>query len=145
MWKKTALICLLANSLILCIAGQNFKLPKTTAPLAYTVNINTNIEAILFDGVVTIDIKVLQPTREIILHNQHLDITKLSAYDHCSRSSFQIISNTTLEQSDLYVIGFRDEMTVNCVYELMILYNGRLRINNTGLFLAHYEDGDNFG
>ena len=145
MWKKTALICFLVNLLISCIFCQSPRLSKATAPIAYTVNIITNIETTLFDGVVTIEVKALEATRELTLHNQYLTITKLLAYDHCSKKSFQIIRNTTIENEDLYVLGFRDLMTVSCVYELMIQYNGKFRFDNSGFFLSLYEDGENLG
>lgn len=112
----------------------------TAVPLDYTVNINTNFETLLFDGVVSINVKPLQVTKELFLHSRNLTITKLSAYDCSSKRYIQIIRNTTLLEPELYVITFRDELVVEYVYEIIIEYYGRLRSDNTGFFLNHYEE-----
>ena len=124
-----------------CKVNSTQFLQNSTKPISYTLILNASIEDTTFSGIVTIDIEVLQPTRSIILNKQFLKITKLLAFDKCNKKTLQIVMNETIDNSDLYLIGVRNNLVVGCNYELILVFDGTFRFNNTGFFITHYEDG----
>ncbi len=128
------------------IDGYAYRLPNTTKPEAYFIDLTTNIQSNLYNfvGTVNIDIVVLQPTPVITLHQRQLDISFVTLDNIPS-------TGTTIPLGAFYYDPITEflsiplesgTLTVGGRYKLTIIYTGRLRTDEAGFYRSSYLTDD---
>ena len=111
------------------------KLPKDIVPRSYQIYLEPNIEALVTDGVESIEIEVLKPTGHIVLNAVDTEIgaAKIAIGDRKEELTPQFDSNqqtvsfelTNILQPGLYTLSFK--------------FQSRIGEQPHGLFVQHYD------
>lgn len=128
------------------IDGYAYRLPNSTRPEAYKVELSTNIHngAFGFVGTVAIDILVLQPTPVITIHHRQLNIA-FATLDSLplGGSSIPLASHYYDPISEFLSIPLESgTLTVGSRYRLTITYTGTLRSDEAGFYRSSYVADD---
>lgn len=100
-----------------------------TKPLSYQLQIDPDLQESVFRGIVTIHIKVIYKTNEILLNSDHLHIRQVTVTTIGeSRKSIKLEFSTNLK--NLLVIRLKQWLPVDSQYEITIQYTGRMYQNN---------------
>lgn len=128
------------------VDGYGYRLPNTTKPEAYVVDLTTNIHDGVYNfvGTVAIDIVVLEPTPVITLHQRQLTISFITLESLPS-------SGTTIPLAPHYYDPISEflsiplefgTLVVNGRYRLTIIYTGILRTDEAGFYRSSYVADD---
>lgn len=129
-WKS--LICLfyyiMGNRL-----QVDYRLPTALLPLHYKILLHPDLKTGQFVGQETITIKVIEATKQIILHSNRLTITNVSVVDLA-------VGRWKLD-SDLQflIINMMQELTVDAEIDLTIFFEGYTRKKTIGLYSRTYK------
>lgn len=128
------------------VDGYAYRLPNSTKPEAYVVDLTTNIHNSVFDfvGTVAIDIVVLQPTPVITLHQRQLTISFITLESFPLTGATIPLSPHTYDPiSEFVSIPLESgTLTVNGRYRLIITYTGTLRTDEAGFYRSSYVADD---
>lgn len=117
---------------------KNILLPKDIKPERYQVYLHPNLTSFDFHGGVKIDVTVEKPTRNVLLHVKHLNITSYGIED--SRGNhlpiLRVAESKKLEQ---YLVELRDELTQGEKYTVKFKFNGHLSDTMTGFYKSSYK------
>lgn len=115
--------------------ATNYRLPNNTIPIHYDVHILTRVDSkdTSFHGSVKITVKVIEDTKNVVLHSRQLDITSAMIWD----GSTEIECNYSQEtKTDFLTITPSNNQTLTKGKQIVveIMYNGELRDDMGGDF-----------
>lgn len=131
------------------LAGEgSYRLPTTSHPISYDVKLVTHLEdpnplnKIKFEGSVRIKIRVVNDTKDIVLHKKGIIIEKpVVLYN-----GVQISTLYQDEENDydfLTISNYFTVFTANSEYEILINFGGELRDDNLGFYQSTYINENN--
>ncbi|XP_053690823.1 aminopeptidase N-like [Sabethes cyaneus] len=126
---------------------ESYRLPTETVPSHYTINLWTEVHdgEPDFHGSVTIDLRVVEPTDTITVHNRGLVVT-FAVLNREEEDGLAVVEEPTWsldEQRELLIFQFTSTLEVGN-YELTITYDGRLQTStSSGFFRKLYRDENN--
>lgn len=126
-----------------------YRLPNNSIPLNYDLTITTNVHKkdMNFNGIVLIDVKILENTPAITLHYNSLNITNvkiskisdINSGTETPQQNYDDLRNFfTLTRENNETLFEKDSN-----WQLNIEYTGKLRTDNRGFYLSSYTDKDN--
>ncbi|XP_052835062.1 aminopeptidase N [Drosophila gunungcola] len=128
-------------------SAGNYRLPNTTAPESYNVDLWTNVHTgnTQFNGTVIINLRVLLDTSEIKLHYRQTSNFVASIISRDSATATAIPLTVTLEQQREFLVltatnGATFAAETN--WTLTIKYNGTHRSDNGGFYISSYTGDD---
>lgn len=127
------------------VDNYNYRLPNTTRPEAYVVDLTTNIHNSEFNfvGTVAIDIVVLEPTPVITLHQRLLTIAFITLESlPLSGTTIPLLAPYYDPISEFLSIPLESGTLVNERYRLTITYTGTLRADEAGFYRSSYVADD---
>ncbi|XP_067653450.1 uncharacterized protein [Haliotis asinina] len=125
-------------------------LPKTVKPIFYDLEMRPNMyegepSTFTFTGYVKITVECLQPTNEVILHANKLDITSGSvdfAVGEGDSDDVKYMSHDLDSANQLLKIHLNKKMVKNKIYYLKMNFTGPLKDDLVGFYLSSYKRGD---
>ena len=113
------------------------QLPRGVVPTLYDVSVTPHAESLTFDGRVTINIDVLEPTRSITLNALDLAFSSvvLSGADG-TRMPASDVAVDAKEQTATFTFA---EAVPQGAYRLAIVYAGKIGTQANGLFAIDYD------
>lgn len=116
------------------------RLPEHIIPVHYNLMIHANLTTLTFEGTTAIEITVSQPTRAIILHSHHLQISKATlkngAGERQSEEPLRILEYPPHEQIALLA---PQPLAVGLPYTVVIDYAGNLSETFHGFYKSTYR------
>ncbi len=117
--------------------GVPTQLPRTAVPSHYAITITPHAGRLAFDAVVAIDLKVVRPTRDLVLNAADLTIasatlTPAQGQPLTARTSIDAAAQTA-------TLSFDQELQPG-TYRLDIAYGGRINTQANGLFALDYKN-----
>lgn len=121
-----------------------YRLPNTTAPNSYDITLATNVDKgdFSFTGSVSINLRVLEKTRNITIHARQLTVDEDSV---TILKGLQRIKTSNVyyeEDREFLTIEAATDLAANAEYQLIIEYNGTLRTDMAGFYRSSYVDSD---
>lgn len=123
---------------------QTYRLPNNTEPLEYNIDLTTNVHdgTTEFQGTVTITLKVLETSSDIVVHARQLAILgatiRKSDAAESTDVALDIVEDKEREFLHLSALGLTFEE--DSIWLLTIKYTGNLRLDNGGFYLSRYTD-----
>lgn len=117
------------------------RLPKTSAPINYDIELTTNVHAgqTAFTGFVKIEIEIVENTDSITLHNRGLTIAevKLVNYDG---EEFGVVSRADTQKQFVIIEGLDRPLQLRAgeIYRIEISYRGQLSLGTSGFYRSSY-------
>jgi aminopeptidase N len=111
------------------------KLPKDIVPRSYQIYLEPNIEALVTDGVESIEIEVLKPTKHIVLNAVDTEIAaaKIAIGDRKEELTPQF-------DSSQQIVSFESQNILEPgEYTLSFKFQSRIGEQPHGLFIRHYD------
>ncbi|XP_036342053.1 aminopeptidase N-like [Rhagoletis pomonella] len=127
-------------------AVLDYRLPNTTEPVHYDVEVTTNVHngTTAFNGTVKIQINVNEDTRIIVLHARQLsNFTATISNASVTGGQVQALNISYEEEREfLSLTPTNQSLTFNkgSSWLLTIAYQGELRTDNGGFYLSTYDD-----
>ncbi|EDV93344.1 aminopeptidase N [Drosophila grimshawi] len=126
---------------------ENYRLPNNTVPIAYDVELWTQVDTGIreFKGIVKIDLQVQTASNTITLHAKETENYKatLKSKDNAASSSIPLKWNVgTREFLQLTPVDTTLTFEKDSNWTLTIEYEGSLRTDNGGFYLSTYKDDD---
>lgn len=121
----------------LAIDDQPWKLPKNSKPISYGLHLNTDIHtgSLAFSGDVQIKIEILEPTFELSLHNDGLEVTDVKVID---KSGSEL--KNSYKMDGYFKINIEEAILMRgAEYTLDITFNGLLRTGTSGFYRTYYQ------
>ncbi|XP_062127173.1 glutamyl aminopeptidase [Drosophila sulfurigaster albostrigata] len=111
----------------------DYRLPTALAPTHYTLYLHPELDTGNFTGQELITIRVIEATKQIILHSNKLTITNVYVLN-------REVENYELDTvREFLIIDLAEELTVNAVITLGVLFEGQLLNKLTGLYSSSYQ------
>ncbi|XP_017873368.1 PREDICTED: aminopeptidase N [Drosophila arizonae] len=123
---------------------QTYRLPNNTEPLEYNIDLTTNVHdgTTEFQGTVTITVKVLETSSDIVVHARQLAILgatiRKSDAAESTAVALDIVEDKEREFLHLSALGLTFEE--DSIWLVTIKYTGNLRLDNGGFYLSRYTD-----
>lgn len=125
-----------------------FRLPNDTEPISYQLHIKPTIDPndnlFIFNGDVSISIKVKSSTDVLTLNADGLNITQINVTDTTNTSTPIVIGviefNCVVKNEQLKIHLDTPGLIADRVYEVRIEYTGKLRDDMTGFYKSSYID-----
>lgn len=119
---------------------QDYRLPKHVTPLQYYLELEPNFPDKVFNGSVTIELKVLEQSDNITLHGKELTIDNSSISLFSEQQQIGVEKTTQIEDDrHFYIIYFNTSLLIGATYNLSIIFTGVLNSENEGFYLAKYK------
>lgn len=117
---------------------KNILLPKDIQPERYQVYLHPNLTTFDFHGGVKIDVTCEKPTKHILLHMKHLNITSYGVRDSGGNRLpvLRVAESKKLEQ---YLVEMREELKEGEKYTVKLEFNGHLSNTMTGFYKSSYK------
>ncbi|XXF78777.1 M1 family metallopeptidase [Myxococcaceae bacterium GXIMD 01537] len=112
---------------------KNFRLPTTVRPRRYAAALTLDLDARGFSGTQTIELDVQQPTRELILHANALQLGDVTFRAGAERRA--PTSARPMPQSETVVLTFAEPLPVGAA-ALDVAWTGRFTEGLRGLYMA---------
>ena len=120
---------------------QKFRLPNSVRPIYYDLYLSPNFDEGTFDGVVKISLKVLEPTKSIILHANKISISDYSLrqiQENGQNKSVNIIKAYEFNKNEYFVM--ESSIIEAGDYILDMNFNGSTANKLVGLYSSTYYD-----
>lgn len=138
------LAAILAAAAAVPLARSEGRLPGWLYPLAYRLDIVTQIEQPYqpVSGSVTINLRSERPTRRLVLNAHELDVHPQKGVTLREKDGpFQGINQPSFDAKlDRMTIQLRSPLKVNATYVLKIRFSTLLRRENSGFYGSSYVD-----
>ncbi|XP_075168466.1 aminopeptidase N-like [Haematobia irritans] len=120
----------------------NYRLPNHTIPQHYDIVLTTRVDEGIreFNGVVTIDLTVVEATTSIILNARQLNFTAASIQNSAGQSEELTIAYEEQREFLTLTRQISDSFPANTKWKLSVSYSGLLRSDNAGFYLTTYQD-----
>jgi aminopeptidase N len=113
------------------------QLPRIAVPTHYAITVTPKAEKLTFNATTAIDIKVVKPTRTIVLNAADLDIASATLSRGKAAPARAKVSTDTDAQTATFDFG-RTIAPGN--YRLNIAYSGKINTQANGLFALDYKN-----
>ncbi|EDV49977.1 aminopeptidase N [Drosophila erecta] len=129
-------------------SAGNYRLPNNTEPEAYNVELWTNVHTgnNLFNGVVNIDIRVLEQTSSITLHYRQTSDFEASIISRDAVAPTAIPLTVTLELQREFLVLTKttagEPFGANTNWTITIKYKGIHRSDMGGFYISSYRDDE---
>lgn len=124
------------------------RLPNTSLPLSYEIDLKADIQVGVFQGTVKIQIQIQEDTSRVVLHSKDLQIKEVSSVKLGNRTKedepranyalFSLDAESEFLNVD-FDKGSSSAMSKGDVWMLTIVYSGKLGSNDEGFFRKDYE------
>ncbi|CAH0407055.1 unnamed protein product [Chilo suppressalis] len=117
----------------------HYRLPKHVIPLNYKLLLRPNMGNKTFSGKVNIKIHITEPTKNITIHSNKLDISSVKL----KRKKREIIIASTIRTNDdreFFIIELGHEIEINN-YELILVFTGRLDRGYVSFYQSTLKSG----
>lgn len=122
---------------------NKMRLPEHIIPVHYDLMIHANLTTLTFKGTTAIEIIASQPTSAIILHSNHLQISKATlkkgAGERQSEEPLRVLEHPPQEQVALLA---PEPLAVGLPYTVVIDYAGNLSENFHGFYKSTYRTNE---
>uniref|UniRef100_A0A8C8SF67 Leucyl-cystinyl aminopeptidase n=1 Tax=Pelusios castaneus TaxID=367368 RepID=A0A8C8SF67_9SAUR len=115
------------------------RLPSNVVPLHYELVLQPNLTTTEFAGFVQITVKVIQVTRNIVLHSSRLNITKATLTSAGGRRA-KPVEILEYPMHDQIAVVAPDKLSVGQNYTLTIDYSSNLSDTYYGFYRVFYKD-----
>ncbi|KAF4618596.1 hypothetical protein D9613_009661 [Agrocybe pediades] len=115
---------------------DNYRLPTNVKPVHYDLTIKTDLKSFSFQGLVKVDIDVLEDSSSIVLNNLDLDISE--AYISSDLTKFEKISSTHTSQ-ERTTFDLPNALQTGSKAQLKIHFSGKLVTGLTGYYKGSFE------
>ena len=112
------------------------QLPKTVAPLNYTIRLEPDLDKLTTHGSMTVELVVLKPITEIVLNALELDVTNVTLF-----SNREMVLHPRLNNEQQTVTLPLPEKIAPGKYRLSLEFSGRIGAQAQGLFYVKYAAG----
>ncbi|XP_062717235.1 aminopeptidase N [Aedes albopictus] len=111
----------------------SFRLPNTSIPTQYTLELDTNVHLNQFSysGRVQIQLTTLQQTKQIVVKHTHTNQVEVALVEY----SIEV-------EREFLVIDTREALPANTNYRLLIEFTNVLRTDLTGFYRSSYQAED---
>lgn len=119
-------------------------LPSSVVPRNYEVHLCPNLDNFTFDGVISIDINICEPTREITLHAADLEIKAVDVKVWSDAKLFMAVVPVEVrfdQEAETATFVFAEELPVSRAF-LSIKYTGVLNDKMAGFYRSKYTTAD---
>jgi len=115
------------------------QLPRTAIPSHYAIEVTPHADRLAFDGKAAIDLRVIKPTRELVLAAFELGIhqARLTGSDGRSLPA-KVVLNSEAQTASFQF----DRELAPGAYRLDIIYSGKINTVANGLFALDYTNVD---
>lgn len=121
-----------------------YRLPNNTEPLEYNIDLTTNVHdgTTEFQGIVTITLKVLETSSDIVVHARQLKIlgATIRKSDAAESTAVALDIVEDKEREFLHLSAVGQSFEEDSIWLLTIQYTGNLRLDNGGFYLSSYTD-----
>lgn len=115
----------------------DYRLPTALSPTHYTLLLHPNLESGNFTGQETITIRTIESTKQVILHSQDLTITSV----YVLGAGDAVVDQFQLDEvRDFLIIDLTEELSVNTVFSLGIIFEGQTLNKLVGLYSSTYQN-----
>lgn len=126
---------------------HNWRLPKTSAPISYELNLKSHIYSgsSLVEGEVSIRLHVTMTTDHLTLHSRSININNLRLLQADGVTEVTIINFSLYTPTDMLTIYLVDDVASGTEFVLNIKYtfNMNLSPSQTGFYRTSYKNSDN--
>lgn len=106
-------------------------------PSHYTLLLHPNLETGNFTGQEVITIRTIESTKQIILHSQDLTITSV----YVLGAGDAVVQQYQFDvERDFLIIDLTEELSVNTVFSLGIIFEGQTQNKLVGLYSSTYQN-----
>lgn len=118
------------------------RLPKSSKPLKYDIALTTNVHTgdRNFQGVVTIDIEIVEETNVITLHNNGLTPITTRLFDN-NVDEIALSTSADPTRSFFFITTTQRTLQVGEKFTIEITYSGNLQTSMSGFYLSSYRIG----
>lgn len=118
----------------------SYRLKNNTRPLHYDIFISTDIHIpqFGFQGIVAIQLVVLEDSQQIVLNYKQLTINAIQLFDSNDLLIQSNVPFNLLEAQELLVINPQVQLLAGQIFRVQINYNGTLRSDDYGFFQSSY-------
>ncbi|KAG5680752.1 hypothetical protein PVAND_010239 [Polypedilum vanderplanki] len=119
----------------------DYRLPKLVVPLTYDLTLNTDIHNDghrSYDGIVKIEVNVVENTNRIVLHSRELNINNAIIKDSDGQS-IGVVNFEFDTTRDFLFLTFSNELQANSNYTIEIVFNGQLKTGTAGFYRSQYQ------
>lgn len=130
------------------VSPFTFRLPNNTRPIAYDINLITNVHIndFEFNGEVTITLEAIEATRTITVHQRQLTILSAQLTRQATRNvPIALAAPVYVERTNMltYTLATAEaDLVAGERYVLSIAYQGELRGDNKGFYRSSYVDAE---
>lgn len=122
-------------------------LPSYLKPVHYDIQIyDIDVKSFTFNGQVTIDFAVQQPTKEIPLNYKDMVIheAKVSLEQTKTHVEFAVVEINHSTETEVVIFGLNEEISPNLSNRLLLTvkYSGKILDNMAGFYRSRYKDAD---
>lgn len=130
------------------VVEVNYRLNRDVEPIDYLLELTPYLtktgdkEQFTYDGKVTIKLKPTEPGVKVItLHKQDLNVKLVGVSDTLKSGS--ISDHDSYDpQTNKYSVILKEPLIERRVYELELVFSGKLRTDMTGFYRSSYRDGN---
>ncbi|XP_061390811.1 LOW QUALITY PROTEIN: aminopeptidase N-like [Musca vetustissima] len=140
-------VCLLFDALLVAGTYTHYRLPTAIKPDNYHLKIITHLddpENFTFNGEVTIELDILEDTKNITFHAKNLTIDEsqidLKSQDGASHLCLEDIER--VPEHDYFIMVLCEKLQSGSKYKLQLKFSGNLSEEIQGYFFTSYEDTD---
>ncbi len=117
------------------MSDNPYRLPRNIVPNHYSLRLEPDLEAFTFNGKVTIDIDVVEPTDGIVLNTAEIEIVSASL------DGVEVTGTNYDEQYERSSLNFETEIEPGA-HSLVIEYTGLINDQLRGLYRSTFTDPD---
>ena len=122
-------------------AWSNIRLPSSLSPVLYRVSLDTDLNMFRVDGVVSVDISVIQSTDLVIFHTKDMTLNSVSLTSEGRQ--LDITRQFFYTDNDFYVIQLSNKLSAGNSLQLNVSFNYTLREDLVGYYKSSYSLGNN--
>lgn len=115
--------------------SKSVRLTKDIVPIEYDIQIKPDLESFTFEGIETITLSILKPTKKLILHSKEIEIETTRIEETFAKISYDEISETA-------IFNFPKTIPVNKKIKLTIVFKGILNDKMRGFYRSRYTVGN---
>ena len=121
---------------------SNVRLPADLEPILYRVHLSPDLNTLAVNGSVTISIKALSGTNQIVLHAKDMSVSSSSVSINGELGSVK--GTYFVEEHDFLVVEINNDLQASDNIELSLEFNYTLRDDLVGFYLSSYKstEGD---
>lgn len=123
---------------------HNLRLPKSSIPLRYDLNLKTSIHVgnRIVNGDLTIHIRILEETNRLTLHTRNQNFHELLMFEADGTTPKEYSHASWYSPTDMLTIYFLDNENPGAEYHLKINYSFEMRESSSGFYQTNYTAAD---